>query len=123
MFDHAISNLPLTFCLNSPQGPDSSEPEHEDGPSIELIPTAPVVLFGKNAPPLSKVLLQSQQSTSSSKASTKRKEAPAADAPRAKAKKMTVKKNRPVTPPIPSDPETSTDKQVQILCLFLLHIA
>ena len=118
-----FSELLLTFCLNSPQEPDSPEPEHEDGPSIELVPTAPVVLFGKNAPPLSKVLLQSQQSKSSSKASAKRKETPVADAPQAKARKTTVKKSRPAAWPTPSDPETTTEKQVQILCFFLLHIA
>ena len=130
MFNHVISNLPLTFCLNSPQELDSPEPEHEDGPSIELVPTAPVLLFGKHKPPLSKVLLQSQQSKSSSKASAKRKEAPVAtekspvaDAPQVKARKTTIKKNRPAALPTPSDPETSTDKQVQVLYIFLLHIA
>ena len=71
MFDNVVPKFPLTFCLNSPREPDSSEPEREDGPSIELVPMAPVVLFGKNAPPLSKALLQSQQSKSSSKASAK----------------------------------------------------
>ena len=81
MFNHAFSNLPLTFCLYSPQELDSPEPEHEDGSSIELVPTAPVVLFGKHAPPLSKVLLQGQQGKSSYKASAKRQKAPVATAP------------------------------------------
>jgi len=130
VLNHVVSNLLLTFCLNSPQELDSPEPEHEDGPSIELVPTVPVVLFGKHAPLLSKVLLESQQSKSSSKASAKRKEAPVAtekapvaDAPQVKVRKTTIKKNRPAASPTLSDPETSTDKQVQVLCTFLLHIA
>ena len=123
MFDHAFSNLPLTFCLNSPQELDSSELEHEDGPSIKFVPTAPVVLFGKNAPPLSKVLLQGQQTKPSSKASAKRKEAPIANAPQVKVRKTIIKKNRPAASSTPSDPETSADKQVQVLCVFLLHSA
>ena len=69
--NHALPNLLLILCLNSPQESNNSEPEAEDGPSIELSPAAPVVLFGKNAPPLSKVLMQSHQTKPSPKASAK----------------------------------------------------
>ena len=113
--------LLLIFSLSSLQELDNSEPEAEDDPLIELSPVAPVVLFGKNAPPLSKVLMQSYQAKPSSKASAKRKEAPVADAPQAK--KAIVKRKRPVISPISSDSETSADKQVRTSCLFLLYIA
>jgi len=55
--NHALPDLLLILCLYSPQESGNPEPEAEDDPSIELSPAAPVVLFGKNAPPLSKVLL------------------------------------------------------------------
>ena len=111
--------------LASSQESGDSESEHDVGSSIKLVPTAPVVLFGRDAPPLSKVLLQSQPERSKSfyKALAKRKIAPAAAAPRAKARKTTTRRDRRVASPIPSDSETPSDNQVRVLFAFSFQIA
>jgi hypothetical protein len=84
-----------------------------------------VVLFGRNAPPLSKVLLQGQpeQSKSTYKAPVKRKIAPAAAAPRDKARKTTTRRGRRVASTIPLDPGTPADNQVRVLSAFSIQIA
>jgi hypothetical protein len=40
------------------QQQDDPEPKNDDGSTFKFLPVAPVVLFGKNAPPLSKVIMQ-----------------------------------------------------------------
>jgi hypothetical protein len=80
---------------------------NEDGSPFCFLAIAPVVLFGKNAPPPSKSIMQIQPSTA--KLTPKRKRLLEAVAPRARAKtrKILVRKVRKeATPssPVPSSP-------------------
>ncbi|PUZ75660.1 hypothetical protein GQ55_1G210800 [Panicum hallii var. hallii] len=45
---------------------DGPEPKNDDGSSFKFSPTAPMVLFGKNAPPQSKVIMRIQPNSSKS---------------------------------------------------------
>jgi hypothetical protein len=67
-------------CLSLLQQQDSPEPEHNDL-SFSYLPAAPVVLFCKNAPPISKIILANQRD--SSKSASKWKRVRQAAAPRA----------------------------------------
>jgi hypothetical protein len=42
------------------QQEDGLEPKNDDGSTFKFLLAAPVALFGKNAPPLSKVMMQVQ---------------------------------------------------------------
>jgi hypothetical protein len=80
---------------------------NEDGSPFCFLAIAPVVLFGKNAPPPSKSIMQTQPSTA--KLTPKQKRLLEAVAPRARAKtrKILVRKVRKeATPssPVPSSP-------------------
>jgi hypothetical protein len=67
-------------CLSLLQQQDGPEPEHNDL-SFSYLPVAPVVLFCKNAPPMSKIILSRQPD--SSKSASKRKRVSQAVVPRA----------------------------------------
>jgi hypothetical protein len=103
------------------QAQDGPEPENDDGTPFEFAPTAPVMLFGRDAPPLAKVILHgaSRQGKSLVVKVGKRKRSAAA-APQAKPRKMITRQGRQATPPIPSESEHSTDDQVCPL-FALLH--
>jgi hypothetical protein len=60
-------------CLSLLQQQDGPGPEHDDL-SFSYLPTAHVVLFCKNAPPMSKIILNHQPD--SSKSASKRKRVP-----------------------------------------------
>jgi hypothetical protein len=72
-----LFNFSLT-CLSLLQQQDGPEPEY-DNLSFSYLPVAPVVLFYKNALPMSKIILASQPD--SSKLASKRKRVPQAAAP------------------------------------------
>jgi hypothetical protein len=65
--------LTLLIFLEQQDGP---EPENNDGSPFHFSPAAPVVLFCKDASPLTKVLMQSQPD--SSKSASKRRQFPEA---------------------------------------------
>jgi hypothetical protein len=65
-------------CLSLLQHQGGPEPEHDDL-LFSYLPVAPVVLFCKNAPPMSKIILDRQPD--SSKLASKRKRVPHAAAP------------------------------------------
>jgi hypothetical protein len=67
-------------CLSLLQQQDGLGPKHDDL-SFSYLPAAPIVLFCKNAPPMSKIILNHQ--SDSSKSTSKRKWVPQAAAPRA----------------------------------------
>jgi hypothetical protein len=67
-------------CLSLLQQQDGPGPKHDDL-SFSYLLVAPVVLFCKNAPPMSKIILNRQPD--SSKSASKRKRVPQAAAPRA----------------------------------------
>jgi hypothetical protein len=78
-------------CLSLFQQQAGPGPEH-DNLSFSYLPVAPVVLFCKNAAPMSKIILNRQPD--SSKLASKRKRVPQAAAPRAqvKARRVTTRK-------------------------------
>jgi hypothetical protein len=79
----ALHDLLFNFslnCLSLLQQQDGPEPEHNDL-SFPYLLVAPVVLFCKNAPPMSKIILSRQPD--SSKSASKRKRVSQAVAPRA----------------------------------------
>jgi hypothetical protein len=78
-------------CLSLLQQQDGPGPEHDDL-SFSYLPAAPVVLFCKNAPPMSKIILNHQPD--SSKLASMPKRVPQAAAPRAqvKARRVTTMK-------------------------------
>jgi hypothetical protein len=104
------------------QAQDGLEPENDDDTPFEFAPTAPVVLFGKDAPPLAKAILHgaSRQGKSLVVRVSKRKR-PAAAAPQVKSRKMTTRQNRQATPPTPSESEHSTEDQVCLHLALLRH--
>jgi hypothetical protein len=65
-------------CLSLLQQQDGPELEHNNL-SFSYLPVAPVVIFYKNAPPMSKIILDRQPD--SSKSASKRKRTPQAAAP------------------------------------------
>jgi hypothetical protein len=92
---------------------------NDDGSPFCFLAVAPVVLFGKNAPPPSKGVMQIQPSTV--KLTPKRKRLSEAVAPRARAKtrKILVRKVRKeATPssPIPSPPVANQVRPLLPLC-------
>jgi hypothetical protein len=92
---------------------------NNDGSPFCFLPVAPVVLFGKNAPPPSKSIMQIQPSTA--KLTPKRKRSSEAVAPRARAKtrKVLVRKVRKEAAPSPPNPEVPVTNQVRITFPFL----
>jgi hypothetical protein len=98
-------------CLSLLQQQDGPELEYDDL-SFSYLPTAPVVLFYKNAPPMSKIILDSQPD--SSKLAFKRKRVPQTTAPRAqvKARRVTTRKVQKEVGPSPLDQEASNINQV-----------
>jgi hypothetical protein len=111
-----LHNLLFNFslnCLSLLQQEDGPELEHDDL-SFSHLPVSPVVLFCKNAPPMSKIILDSQHD--SSKSASKQKRVPQATAPRAqvKVRRVTTKKVQKEVGPSSLDQEASNIKQVQI---------
>jgi hypothetical protein len=100
------------FSLQQEDGP---EPKNDDGSTFTFLPVAPVVLFGKNAPPASKVIMQIQPD--SAKSASKRKGASDIAAPQAqtKARKMTVSKIQKEARPSSTDQEAPIVNQVWIV--------
>jgi hypothetical protein len=92
---------------------------NDDGSPFCFLPIAPVVLFGKNAPPPSKSIMQIQPSAA--KLTPKRKRSSDAVAPRARAKtrKVLVKKIRKEAAPSSPNPEIPVANQVWITFPFL----
>jgi hypothetical protein len=101
--------------LFSLQQEDGSEPKNDDGSTFKFLPVAPIVLFGKNAPPPSKVIMQIQPD--SAKSASKQKRASDIAAPRAqtKVRKMTVRKIRKEAGPSSTDQEALNINQVWIV--------
>jgi hypothetical protein len=106
--------------LFSLQREDGPEPKNDDGSTFKFLPVAPVALFGKNAPPPSKVIMRIQPD--STKLASKRKRVSDAAAPRAQmeAKKMTVRKIRKEAGPSSMDQEAPNMNQVLIVPLELV---
>jgi hypothetical protein len=87
------------------------------GSPFYFSPIAPVVLFGKNAPPPSKSIMQIQPSTA--KLTPKQRQSSEAVAPRTRAKtrKVLVRKVRKETAPFSPNPEIPVANQVRIFLL------
>jgi hypothetical protein len=102
------------------QQEDGPEPKNDDGSTFKFLPAAPVALFGKNAPPLSKVMMQIQ--SDSTKSASKRKRASDVAAPRVpiKPRKMIVRKIRKEVEPSSTDQEAPNINQVQVILLELV---
>jgi hypothetical protein len=100
-------------CLSLLQQQDGPEPEKDDL-SFSYLPVAPVVLFYKNALPMSKIILASQPD--SSKSASKRKRVPQAAASRAqiKARRVTTRKVQKEVGPSSLDQEALNINQVRI---------
>jgi hypothetical protein len=100
-------------CLSLLQQQDGPELKHDEL-SISYLPAAPVVLFCKNAPPMSKIILDCQLDCSRS--TFKQKRVPQAAAPRAQVKVRRVTTRRVQKEVIPSslDQEASNINQVRI---------
>jgi hypothetical protein len=98
-------------CLSLLQQQDGPEPEHNDL-SFSYLPAALVVLFCKNAPPISKIILANQPD--SSKSASKWKRVPQAAAPRAqvKARRVTTRKVQKEVGPSSLDQEALNINQV-----------
>jgi hypothetical protein len=94
------------------QQEDGPEPINEDGSPFCFRAVAPVVLFGRNAPPPSKSVMQIQPSTA--KLTPKRKRLSEAAAPRvcAKTRKTLVRKVRKETAPSSPNPPPPVADQV-----------
>jgi hypothetical protein len=92
---------------------------NDDGSPFCFLPIAPVVLFGKNASPPSKSIMQIQPSTV--KQTPKRNRSFEAVAPRARAKmrKVLVRKVRKEVAPSSPNPEVPVVNQVWITFLLL----
>jgi hypothetical protein len=126
---HILPDTVLIFSVFTPpdffsflQARDGPEPKSDDGTPFEFAPTAPVVLFGKDAPPLAKVILHgaSRQGKSLVVRVGKRKRSAAA-APQVKPKKMTTRQDRQATPPTPSESKRSIEEQVCLHLALLQH--
>jgi hypothetical protein len=96
------------------QQEDGPEPKNDDGSKFQFSAVAPVVLFGKNAPPPSKGIMRIQPSTA--KLTPKQKRSFDAVAPRAhtKVRKMLVRKIRKETGPSSTNQEAPIASQVWI---------
>jgi hypothetical protein len=112
-FIPAISERGMTIVYLLLQQQDGPEPEHDE-PSFSHLPAALVVLFCKNAPPMSKIILDHQLDCS--KSALKRKRVLQAAAPRAqiKARRVTTKRVQKEVVPSSLDQEASNIHQVQI---------
>jgi hypothetical protein len=98
-------------CLSLLQQQDGPGPGHDDL-SFFYLPAAPVVLFCKNAPPMSKIILNRQPDSSKSASMPKR--VPQAAAPRAqvKARRVTTMKVQKGVRPSSLDQEALSITQV-----------
>ncbi|XP_025815475.1 uncharacterized protein LOC112892550 [Panicum hallii] len=94
---------------------DGPEPMNEDGSPFCFRAVAPVVLFGRNAPPPSKSVMQIQPSTV--KLTPKRKRLSEAAAPRARTKtrKILVKKVRKEAAPSSPNPSSPVINQPAVV--------
>jgi hypothetical protein len=103
-------------CLSLLQQQDGPELEHDEL-SFSYLPAAPVVLFCKNAPALSKIILDHQPDCSRS--AFKWKRVPQAPAPRAQVKARRVTTRRVQKEDVPSslDQEALNINQVRIRSL------
>jgi hypothetical protein len=103
-------------CLSLLQQQDGLELEHDEL-SFSYLPVAPVVLFCKNAPPVSKVILDRQPNCS--KSAFKWKQVPPAIAPRAQVKARRVTSRRVQKKVVPSsvDQEASNINRIWIRSL------
>jgi hypothetical protein len=103
-------------CVSLLQQQDGSEPEHDDL-SFSYLPVAQVVLFCKNAPPMSKIILSCQPD--SSKLASKQKRVPQAAVPQTqvKARRVTTRKVQKGVGPSSLDQEASNITQVWICSL------
>jgi hypothetical protein len=77
-FAEFLSNSICSFL----QQEDGPEPKNDDGSNFQFLLVAPVVLFGKNAPPCSKGIMRIQPSTA--KLTPKQKQSSAAVATQAR---------------------------------------
>jgi hypothetical protein len=114
--------IPFTLL----QKEDGPEPKNDDGSNFQFLPFAPVVLFGKNAPPPSKSIMQIQPSTA--KLTPKRRRSSHVVAPRAHAKtrKVLVRKIRKAVGPSSTSQEAPVASMVWItsfiIDLLLMYI-
>jgi hypothetical protein len=101
------------------QQEDGPEPKNDDRSNFRLLPVAPVVRFGKNAPPPSKGILRIQPSTA--KLTPKRKRSSDAIASRAhtKVRKMLVRKLQKEIGPSSTSQEAPIPSQVWITFLII----
>jgi hypothetical protein len=102
------------------QQKDGPKPKNDDGSTFKFLSATPVALFGKNAPPLSKVMMWIQPD--STKLASKRKRASDVTAPRApiKARKMIVKKIWKEVGPSSTNQEAPNVNQVWVILLELV---
>jgi hypothetical protein len=105
-----LFNFSLNY-LSLLQQQDGLGPEHDDL-SFSYLSVAPVVLFCKNAPPMSKIILNRQPD--SSKSASKQKRVLQAAAPRAqvKARRVTTRKVQKGVGPSSLNQEASNITQV-----------
>jgi hypothetical protein len=111
--------IPFIIPLARLQQEDGPKPKNDDGSNFRFLPVAPIVLFGKNAPPPSKGIMRIQPSTA--KLTPKWKRYSDAVAPRAhtKVRKMLVRKIRKDTGPSSTSQEAPTAGQVWITFLII----
>jgi hypothetical protein len=110
--------IPFTLL----QQEDGLEPKNDDGSNFQFSQTAPVFLFGKNAPPPSKSIMQIQPSTA--KLTPKRRQSCDVFAPRAHAKmrKVLVRKIRKAAGPSSTSQEAPVASQVWITSFVIDHL-
>jgi hypothetical protein len=100
------------------QQEDGPEPTNDDGSPFRFSPIAPVVLFGKNAPPPSKSIMQIQPSTAKLTPKWKRSSETVAPRVRAKTRKILIKKIRKEVASSSPNPEVPVANQVWITFPF-----
>jgi hypothetical protein len=88
------------------QQEDGLEPMNDDGSPFYFLPVAPMVLFGKSAPPPSKSVMQIQPGTV--KLTPKRRRSSEAVAPRARAKTRKVLVRKVWKETVPSSPNPAS---------------
>jgi hypothetical protein len=97
------------FSLQQEDGPET---RNDDGSTFTFSPVAPMVLFGKNAPPPSKAIMRIQLGSTKSTPKRKRTSDIAAPQAQTKARKMAVKKIRKEVGPSFTDQEAPIANQV-----------